>query len=402
MKNILLVNTGARIFREYILKELVNLDYKLFVLTDQSESWSTEYAEKKLEVVNFQDSMSQILMFAENNNINGVLTYSEEDVIITNVIAKKLNLPYLDIELAKIFKNKYLLRKALDNLKIPSVKFQKIENYEDAKEFLKESKYPIIIKPQSGHSSIGVHKIYDDYELFEAIKNLKRFKFKEGGNAFLIEEFIKGTEVSVEAYVDNYSIVILGITDKRLSDDPFFEEIGHTFPSTLSNEVKKNVEKYCVDILSSLKVNTGVFHIEVKIDTDGPKLIEIGARMGGDMIPKLFHLSTNISLSQIAAQLSCGVSPYIKSNKGESTSIEFLIPDKEGFIKNFDNANENLLKDFIIEEKFWAIKNQEVLLPPHKFLTRLGYVIVKSKQGSDSSLIATNYIDNIFLDIEVD
>ncbi len=85
---------------------------------------------------------------------------------------------------------------------------------------------------------------------------------------------------------------VYGITDKIFGGDRHFVKVGHSFPSSLPPETSDACAAVAVASLDAVGFSIGAAHIEVKIDEEEPKLIEINGRPGGDRIPDLVAMVT--------------------------------------------------------------------------------------------------------------
>src|SRR5699024_6969030 len=122
----------------------------------------------------------------------------------------------------------------------------------------------------------------------------------------LIQEYLIGDEVSVEVIVDKNEIHILTITDKITTGAPHFVELGHSQPSILDDIIKNKISNVAKNAIKSLGINTGPVHVEIMVTDSGPKIIELGARMGGDFISThLVPNSTGIDYMKNVVKLAC-------------------------------------------------------------------------------------------------
>lgn len=95
-----------------------------------------------------------------------------------------------------------------------------------------------ILKPADNAASRGV--ILIDKEQNPNLEELYNYciQYSRSGEA-IVEEFMTGYEVSVEAYSIDGNPHIITITDKMVTEAPFFVELGHTEPSRLLLNNKK-------------------------------------------------------------------------------------------------------------------------------------------------------------------
>jgi biotin carboxylase len=152
----------------------------------------------------------------------------------------------------------------------------------------------------------------------------------------LAEEFMTGPEVSVESFTVDDVTHIVTITDKMVTELPYFVETGHTEPSRLPEAAQRDIRGVTLAAVSALHLHNGPTHTEIKVTPDGAKLVEIAARLGGDFITsKLVPLSSGVdlidcSLSSVLGEpvrwertLSRGAAiRYIQAPEGRIVSVE--------------------------------------------------------------------------------
>jgi len=183
--------------------------------------------------------------------------------------------------------DKYKMRQNFDTFAISSPQY--ILANEDY--LHKKLRFPVIVKPTDRSGSLGVKKVEHEANLKDAVIRAQAESFTHQA---IIEEFVGGTEVSVETISWQGVLYVLAVTDKVTTEDPYFVELEHHQPSMHS---KKIIDKIIIETkkaLSALQINYGASHTELKITDDGSiYIIEVGARMGGDFIGShLVELST--------------------------------------------------------------------------------------------------------------
>lgn len=175
---------------------------------------------------------------------------------------------------------------------IPTAKYENFDDPEKAIEYLKNSKFPIVLKADGLALGKGV-LICKDYE--EAVAGVKEImedkKFGDSGNRMVIEEFLTGREVSVLSFCDGKTIRIMTSAQdhKRAGDGDTGLNTGGmgTFsPSPFYTEevdafCKKEIYQKTVDAMSAEgRPFKGVIFFGLMITADGPKVLEYNARFG--------------------------------------------------------------------------------------------------------------------------
>lgn len=281
----------------------------------------------------------EILKICEAQKIDGILTIAS-DVAVTTVcyIAEKMSLVGNGIESATYSTNKYLMREQLSKAGLNSPKYHLISYQSDLNLLAKHINYPAIVKPVDRSGSKGVTKINSQHELEIAANNaLEASLCKQA----IVEEFINGTEVSVEMVSFNGQHYGLSITDKETTGAPHFVEIAHHQPSCHSPQLQNAIYEACKKGLDALNIKNGASHPEFIISSDGIYVTEIGARMGGDFIGSdLVYLSTGYDFLKGVIEISLGkFTPPVKSFQKFSGVYFYsnLTPRVGEIIKNKDD-----------------------------------------------------------------
>src|SRR5258708_3551460 len=125
----------------------------------------------------------------------------------------------------------------------------------------------------------------------------------------LVEELLTGPEISVDCVVADGACTITALAHKQTGLDPFFEETGHTVdardPLLDDAVLRDQLDR----VHKALDYTRGATHTEFRLTPDGPRLVEINARLGGDLIPYLGFLATGADPSVAAAPVPAGRAP---------------------------------------------------------------------------------------------
>ncbi|MQO99299.1 hypothetical protein F7D19_12760, partial [Prevotella copri] len=105
----------------------------------------------------------------------------------------------------------------------------------------------------------------------------------------------------------------------------------HHQPSSLSDEIKIKVKQIVLNALDALHIQYGASHSELKIDEDGNiRVIEIGARMGGDFIgSNLVQLSTGYDFVKGVIDVALGTFEVPKITQNNNSGVYFLCKETE-------------------------------------------------------------------------
>lgn len=291
----------------------------------------------------------EILAKCKQVGIHGVVTIASDLAVSTvNYIANQLDLISNPFKFTEMTTNKLLMRSAFFQKKVSSPRYIKcVENYSQKIEenIINQLTFPLIVKPTDRSGSRGVEKIDSKFFLQEAIDRAMKESFiKE----VIIEEFVEGSEVSVESISWEGVHYILAITDKETTGAPFFVELAHHQPSSLSVKIQEKIRKTTIEALDALNIRYGASHTELKIKSDRDvKVIEVGARMGGDFIGSdLVTLSTGYDFLKGVIQVALGefCKPTHKIDQKDKYAGVYFLSKETAYLKPIIE-NYSLLKD---------------------------------------------------------
>lgn len=230
--------------------------------------------------------------------------------------------------------DKFVMIKKFEESAVPHPWFYYVKK--DDGSLKKRLTYPCICKPIDNSASRGVTVIQDETEFEDCIK-YSSCNGRSGG--VIVEELLCGDEISVEVFVVEGEMHIIQVTDKITTGAPHFVEMGHTQPSKYKNQVN-TIQEVAQKAVSAVGINNGPAHVEIMMTTAGPKLIELGARLGGDYISTdLVPLSTGVDLLGATIRYACGDSTDLKPRYDKASAIRFIKATK-GNIANITGIEE--------------------------------------------------------------
>lgn len=274
----------------------------------------------------------KVLEIAISEKIDGIMTIcSDRPMTVVARVGEKLGLNTISYETALKATDKSLMRKALLENNVPIPQFFICRTYEEVVDAVNSIQGECIFKPSNNSGSRGIYLYDETKNLQDAYSYSKQYSTND---VVLVEEFMKGPEVSVEAFVINGEINIIQITDKITTGAPYFVEMGHTQPSSLPNDIQSQIKKVAIKGIQALNINKGPAHVEIKVTEQGPKIVEIGARLGGDHITTdLVPLSTGVNMVELTIKNALNFpvdinTLFLKSAAIRYISEELKIPKK--------------------------------------------------------------------------
>lgn len=264
----------------------------------------------------------------------------EPDVVITSTsdgpvrtaayvnekLGKKPDLSYGDSLCATI---KSHMRNRLKENHVPVPEYYAVSDYEGFREAVWKLKGYCIVKPADNAGSRGVQLVdvrdagTDADAWLENVYEYSKGNSKNG--TVMVEEFMSGAEVSVEAFTVDGETQIIAITDKYITPPPYFVELAHCEPSLLEEEVQEQIKKVALAAIKAIRLCNGPSHTEIKVTEDGPKVVELAARLGGDYITsRLVPLSCGVDMVGASVQLAVGEKADIGRKWNRGAAIHFI------------------------------------------------------------------------------
>lgn len=358
------------------------------------------YADKKV-IVSTTDT-ENVLKEAKNNKIDGIMTIASDRPMITIAkVAKELNLHGIDERTAINATNKAKMREALKKSSVPIPMYFSVDNYEQYLESIykiKKNNCKVIVKPADNSGSRGISLI-ENYQEKKLEKIYKYCKEHSNTGSLVVEEYMEGPEVSVETLSYNGTCHVIQITDKITTGAPYFVEMGHSQPSSLDKEIIEKIKKVAVDANKAIGIKNGPSHTEVKVTKDGPKIVELGARLGGDNITThLVPYSTGVNMVEACINIALGQEVDIRKKFQKASAIRFKKCDT-GEIINITGVEEakkmNGIKNVNIVhgvgEQSREIKNSN---------DRVAYVISQDESALKAINSCENALKKIIIEVE--
>lgn len=322
-----------------------------------------------------------VLAAAEEYKPDGIMTLAT-DMPMRGVAkaSDKLHLHSISYETAVKATDKYDMIKAFKEYDVPSPWFFVVDSLAELKTLESEVSFPCIIKPTDNAGSHGVAKVFSFQELLD---NYEYAHSCSRHGKVIVEEYLDGPEVSVEVMVVNGIVHVLQITDKITTGAPHFVEMGHTQPSRLPFPTQDAIRQVAESACKAVGINKGPAHVEMKVTSRGPVMIELGARMGGDNITThLVPLSTGIDMVGSTIKVALGEDPDIKPTLHCGSAIRYFeVPF--GVIKTIDNMDEARRVPGVKQITFTKQVGEESS-PIQCSNDRIGFVIAQGATAEDA------------------
>ena len=377
MKKILII--GASILQLPAIIKAKQAGYHTIVADFNPKAIGIEYADEFYEVSTID--VEGITALAEKIKPDGIMTLATDLPMRALAAATtKLGLPGISYETAVKATDKGEMIKAFEAVGVEHPWFFILKGKDDLTKALPCITYPCVIKPTDNAGNRGVSFARDEAELL----SLYDYSHENSHSGdVIVEEYMAGQEVSVEIIVYHGTVHVLAVTDKLTQGTPYFVEIGHSEQSQLGEENVARIKDLATRAVKAIGLDNSPAHVEIMLTKDGPKMVELGARMGGGCITThLVPLSTGIDMIKSVMDLAMGKEPDITPKFDKGSALRHIV-GLEGEIMSVDGLDEARAVPCVTEvtmlkgvgDKVGYFKNGA---------DRIGYVIAQGKDAADA------------------
>ena len=228
------------------------------------------------------DLASEVAQIAERYDIAAVIPWDEDFVGPSADIAGQLGLGWNPPETVRRFRDKHAL-KTFVHANDPGVRVPVSRIVTDVADVYESDEVPerFVIKPNDGSGNLDV-SIFDRSE-----RDAVAAKLASTEHTWVLEAFIGGEEYHIDGQIrPDGSIISYGVFQYERTTVGDCDTVYRAERSVHTDEpVFATCDAYARRLLAASGLRSSPFHMEVKVDADGPAMIDLGARFGSDGVP---------------------------------------------------------------------------------------------------------------------
>lgn len=241
------------------------------------------------------NELEKLADFAQNEKVDLTIVGMDDPLVEGVVdIFQERNLPVFGPKknAAILEGSKAFSKDIMKKYEIPTAKYEVFTDAKKALDYLKACDYPVVLKADGLALGKGV-LICEDYE--EAVDGVKTImmekKFGAAGEKIVIEEFLRGREVSVLAFCDGTHVKTMTSAQdhKRILDGDKGLNTGGMGTFSPSPFYTDEIHEYCQKhiyqpTMDAMKAEgrdfVGILFFGLMLTEKGPKLLEYNVRFG--------------------------------------------------------------------------------------------------------------------------
>ncbi len=313
----------------------------MLIVSDSKHSLVSAIAEGiTVDFSNQEKALSTIIFSIKDHSILSVIATDDLVVTLSSKIAQKLGIPSNHPDSTLLTFRKDLARLRLKERNCNTPEFS-ICHVNQIIETALEQQYPVVLKPLMLSGSRGVIRANNAEQFIAAAETIKLIISDEicsnyERHHFLVEKYLQGEEVAIDAFIQNGKFILLAIFDKpEPLEGPYFEESYYITPSQHSEETQQKIISEVSKCCQAYGLSHGPIHAEARITTQGVVIIEIASRTIGGQCAQLIEYTLGTKLEDVIIRLMCMQSLQLEQ-KTQYAGVLMIPIESKGILKRIE------------------------------------------------------------------
>lgn len=270
---------------------------------------------------------------------------SDWPVAIAARVADRAGIKHpLDPETAARAVSKLRQRELFAEQGVPQPRYALCASLAEAGEAARELGFPCVVKAPDRQGQRGLTYVPGPEGLGDAVElalSVSRTKL------CLVEEHVPGREVTVNAFSLDGEFHPLTVTDRLTADPPAFGvALAHAWPAVSGAEVAIEVARRAAEALG---IRTGPTYTQIVLGEDGPRVVELAARVGGGHDAELCSVAVGVDLNGLTIAAALGEPLSVPRPEGRGGAcVQFLVAP-EGELIEVDGLDEAKQEEGIVD-----------------------------------------------------
>ncbi|HYN89086.1 MAG TPA: ATP-grasp domain-containing protein [Ardenticatenaceae bacterium] len=320
----------------------------------------------------------QLIAYARENPIGAIISVDDSASFIAALVAGALGLPHNSPDAALAARDKYLMRQRFAAAGVPSPRFKQFELDAEPAVAATQVRYPCVVKPRILSGSRGVIRADDPRELIAAFARtaalLRSLGFRAGSTGILVEDYIPGVEVALEGLLTERGLNVLALFDTPDPlEGPFFEETIYVTPSRWPAATQAAIAACTEAAASALGLRVGPVHAELRVNEQGPWMVEMAGRSIGGLCSQTLQFGTDLSLEELILRQAFGYEVEALDRTGAAGGVNMIPIPSAGILRCVDGIAEAQAVPGVDEVQITA-KLHDRLVPLPEGASYLGFI----------------------------
>jgi len=361
---------GGGVLMSRSIQKIKELGYEVYCVDMNPDAPAFAYADGHA-AVNISD-VDGVGKYADEIGADVVLALNDAGVLPAVYANKKRGLKCYDPEQVKFFTDKGYMRERWKEFGVAQPQFEVCTSAKEISAAVHRIGFPCIVKPCMMWGSRGVSKVNNENDIAFATQ----FAMENArGARYIVEEFMSGTEVSIEGLFKDGRAYILAKADKELQQHNNYRvTIQINYEAALPDSILQEIDELVSKAGRAMGFESGALHAECMVTPEGVKMIEMAGRPGGGHIfGAIVEAVSGVSMPQALTQILLGedIDPSARFHRGACYKF-FNAPD--GVFQHIENVLQASNMPGIIDLGFTMAEGTVVRTMDHG-ANRPGYIV---------------------------
>ncbi|GCF10801.1 ATP-grasp domain-containing protein [Dictyobacter arantiisoli] len=340
-----------------------------------------------LDFADTTKSVQMIVDYAHEHPFAAILSVDDSATELAAYANAALGLANNSPQASEAARDKLLMRQLMSSGGAPCPIFRSFWLHDDPDWIATQISYPCVVKPRRLSGSRGVIRANDPAEFIVAFERLKRLLLADGASehetSVLVEDFIPGFEVALEGLLTAGKLQVLTLFDKPDPlDGPFFEETIYVTPSRLSATLQQAIADCVSRAALSLGLRTGPVHAELRVNEQGPWMLEIAGRSIGGLCSTVLEFGSGMCLEELILRHAIGEEVSSVQREEQAAGVMMIPIPGAGILKGVHGIEAAEVVPLITGVEISAQLNNK-LVPLPEGSSYLGFIFARGANPPD-------------------
>ncbi|GGP76044.1 ATP-grasp domain-containing protein [Saccharothrix coeruleofusca] len=387
-ETLLVVGSGYQLSNEPMFNQLAT-EADLVLLDSAPLTWQHRWVRdhEVFDPNDEGDALRLAKVLAGRNRIDAVCTHTEGSVLLAARLAEALSLPGLPVAAAELARDKHRQRQMLAATGLSPTRSVLVHDLDAARAAAAQIGFPLVVKPRGLSGSAGVCRV-DDPADFDAAFLASVHIDKKGmaSEGTLIEEYIDGEEFAVDFWVVDGVATPVSWYRYVMGYDQHPIQIGYIAGNgALTEPATTDGFELARRAVLAAGMDRTVAHVEIKLSSRGPRVIELNGRPPGDISSLIVEVARGVRMGGLLAAAALGREPERREVRDHAAGCRFLYPRGRQRFDGLAPAPELRSRPWVYEVGELRPRGDIVAPPPEDLYGRVGYVMAT---GPDADEVA--------------
>jgi len=324
-------------------------------------------------------SSEAVIAYAREHPVGAILGVDDSGTLLAARASAALGLPGNSPDAAQAARHKHAMRCRFAEAGVPSPRFRLYHVGDDPLRIARETAYPCVVKPTTLSGSRGVMRADTPEDLVARVRRLEKILAAERCDEILVEDYVPGAEVALEGILDGGRLHVLALFDKPDPlEGPFFEETIYVTPSRLPRAAQERLREAASRAAAALGLREGPVHAELRLNADGPWLVEVAGRSIGGLCSRTLRFGLGASLEELILRQALGLGFETAPEDGRAAGVLMIPIPKAGILRGVDGI-EAVREVPLVEDVEITARLNYPLLPLPEGDSYLGFIFARGE-----------------------